>query len=489
MPSSSVVSPSPVVPHPSAVPDAFAVPGTPTAPGTAAAPGTSALPDRPAETLALLPVVGGATRVPLVDGTSRVYANLDYAASAPALEAVAARVNEVLPLYASVHRGAGYLSQVSTALYESARTTIGRFVGAREDDVTIVTRNTTDSLNLLAGCVPGDVLVLDLEHHANLLPWQRRGATVLEVAGTVAATLDALRAALAAHPYALVAVSGASNVTGESLPVAEVVALAHAAGTRVAVDGAQLVPHRGFSLARSGADYVAFSGHKTYAPFGAGALVGRRDWLDAGEPYLAGGGAVRDVRPDRVVWTTAPARHEAGSPNVIGAIALAAACDTLAALPEGALAAHERALRDRLVEGLQAIDGVEVVRLWADSADPVGVVTFSVAGHDPGLVAAYLSAEHGIGVRDGRFCAHPLLARLGVPAGAIRASVGVGTEGEFVERLLGAVAAYLADGPRARYVVVDGCWQVEADSRPLIQVGGLAALAATAAAACGPALD
>jgi selenocysteine lyase/cysteine desulfurase len=440
-------------------------------------------------TRALLPVLGGTTQVPLVDGSTRTYANLDYAASTPALEAVAARVHEVLPLYASVHRGAGYLSQVSTALYETSRETIGRFVGARDDDVTIITRNTTDALNLLAGCVPGDVLVLDLEHHANLLTWQRRGATVLTIEGTVAATLDALRTELSARAYALVAVTGASNVTGEALPIDTVVRLAHASGARVVVDGAQLVPHRGFSLARTGADYVAFSGHKTYAPFGAGALVGRRDWLDAGEPYLAGGGAVRDVRHDRVVWTTSPARHEAGSPNVIGAIALAEACDVLAGLPDGALAVHEAMLRARLVEGLQAIDGVEVARIWADSADPVGVVTFSVTDHDPGLVAAYLSAEHGIGVRDGRFCAHPLLARLGVPAGAIRASVGVGTDGEAVERLLDAVRAYLDEGPRAQYVVADGCWQVEDDARPLIEVNGLAALASTAAAACGPALE
>ena len=140
-------------------------------------------------------------------------------------------------------------------------------------------------------------------------------------------------------------------MTGEALPIDQVVALAHAEGARVAVDGAQLVPHRGFSLAATDADYVAFSGHKTYAPFGAGALVGRRDWLDTGTPYLAGGGAVRDVRADRTVWQPAPARHEAGSPNVIGAIALAEACDQLAALPAGALAAHEEALRERLVAG------------------------------------------------------------------------------------------------------------------------------------------
>ena len=433
---------------------------------------------------ALLAVVGASTRVPLIDGTTRVYANLDNAASAPALERVAARVSEVLPLYASVHRGAGYLSQVSTALYESSRQTIARFVGAREDDVAIITRNTTDALNLLAGCVPdgGRVLVLDLEHHANLLPWQRGAATVLPIEDTVAETLAALTRELARVPYALVATAGASNVTGEALPVDAVVRLAHLAGARVVVDGAQLVPHRGFSLVETGADYVAFSGHKTYAPFGAGALIGRRDWLDDAPAYLAGGGAVREVRPDRTVWTTVPARHEAGSPNVIGAIALAEACEALAALPAGALAAHEDALRTRLVEGLGAIDGVDVLHIWPDSVKPVGVVTFNVVGHDPGLVAAYLAAEHGIGVRDGRFCAHPLLARLGAPGGAVRASVGVGTELEAVERLISAVRDYVTTGLTGQYVVVDGCWAIADDPRPLIQVQGLHGLAAQAAA-------
>lgn len=445
---------------------------------------------------ALLPVVGGDTRVPLVDGRSVPYANLDYAASAPALESVAARVVEVLPLYASVHRGAGYLSQVSTALYEAARATVGRFVGARPEDVTVLTRNTTDALNLLAGCVPdgGRVLVLDVEHHANLLPWVRsvrgsgRTATVLPAAPTVAGTLTALREELARRPYALVTVTGASNVTGEALPLASVVALAQEAGARVAVDGAQLVPHRAFSLAASGVDYVAFSGHKTYAPFGAGALVGRRDWLDAGTPYLAGGGAVRDVRTDRTLWQPAPARHEGGSPNVLGAVALAAACDALAGLPAGALAEHEAALRTRLVTGLAAIPGVRVLRLWPDSAEPVGVVAFTLGDHDAGLVAAYLSAEHGVGVRDGRFCAHPLLARVGVAGGAIRASVGVGTTAATVDRLLAGLRAFVAEGPRAAYEVVDGCWAVAGDTRPRPAVTGIDAIAATAAAACGPAV-
>lgn len=436
----------------------------------------------------LLPVVGADTQVPLVRGGRTRYVGLDTAASAPALVAVAGRVAETLPLYASVHRGAGYLSQVSTALYEAARGTVATFVGARSSDVCVFTRHTTDALNLLAACVPAGaaVLVLDCEHHADLLPWQRRGpVTVLPTESTVTATLRALADALARRPYALVAVTGASNVTGESLPLDTVVELAHAAGARVVVDGAQSVPHRRFTLAGSGADYVAFSGHKTYAPFGSGALVGRRDWLDSAPAYLAGGGAVQEVTIEETTWAAAPHRHEGGSPNVLGAIALAAACEALSDLPAGALEAHERALRERLERGLRALPGVRLLRIWSDSGEPTGVLSFTVEGADPGLVAAYLSAEHGVGVRDGRFCAHPLLARLGVPEGALRASVGVGTTTADVDRLVDGVAAYIESGPTVPYAVVDGRWQPADDTRPLVGLAGADLSAVTRAAGCG----
>src|SRR3954452_16928730 len=241
----------------------------------------------------LLPVVGADLQAPLVTGGAVRYANLDYAASAPALEPVSARVAEVLPYYASVHRGAGYASQVSTALLERSRTRIGEFVGARADDVVVLTRNTTDALNLLARCVPtsGDVVFLDAEHHANLLRWQRGPHRCVPVQHSLEATLRAVEETLAAQPAALLAVTGASNVTGEELPVERLAQLAHRYGGRIAVDAAQLAPHRRIDLASLDVDYVAFSGHKLYAPYGAGALVGRRDWLDRGTPYLAGGGA------------------------------------------------------------------------------------------------------------------------------------------------------------------------------------------------------
>ena len=421
----------------------------------------------------LLPVVGGTLQAPLVGGRVVRHVNLDYAASAPALQAVSDHVTEALPYYASVHRGAGYASQVSTNLYETARTTIAAFVGARADDVTVITRNTTDALNLLAGAVPttgpggGEVLVLDLEHHANLLPWTAGPHRVLPTADTVGQTLDLLEAALIERPATLVAVTGCSNVTGELLPIDRIVALAHAHGARVVVDGAQLVPHRRVDLETLGADYLAFSGHKLYAPFGAGVLIGRRDWLDAAAPYLAGGGAVRSVSPQgQADWAPAPQRHEGGTPNVLGAAALAAACRALAALPEGALEAHEAALAERLTAGLTAIPGVKVLRVWDDSTERVGVIGFTVAGHDPGRVAAYLSAEHGIGVRDGKFCAHPLLARLDVTEGALRASFGVGSRSEDADRLIAALRELVTNGEGTEYALSTGRWAPVADSRP-----------------------
>ena len=424
-------------------------------------PSTSSSTNPPRTALArpLAALVGADEQVPLVTGGTVRYANLDIAASAPALQTVADRVAEFLPYYSSVHRGAGYASAVSTAAYETARRTIGAFVGARADDVVQVVRHTTDALNLLASAVPGDVVHLDVEHHANLLPWQRLGARARAVAvrETVAQTLAAVEAELDRAPASLLAVTGASNVTGEILPLADLVEIAHRHGARIAVDGAQLVPHHRVHLERLGIDYLAFSGHKLYAPYGAGVLVGRRDWLDAAAPYLAGGGAVRSVTVEHTTWAPVPARHEAGTPNVVGAVALAAACETIAGLPDSELRVHEEGLRDRLLGALESVDGVRTLQLWRGEVEAIGVVTFTVAGHSAELVAQYLSAEHGVGVRDGRFCAHPLLARLNDGRTAVRASLGLGSTADDVDRLACGIARLVAHGP---------AWTYDAEGRP-----------------------
>ena len=348
--------------------------------------------------------------------------NLDYAASAPCARAAADAVAELLPWYASVHRGAGALSRRCTLAYERARQTVGDFFGARADDHVIFTRNTTDALNLLARALPAGTTVVTFagEHHANLLPWPR-GSVRLPVPADPAGAVRALAAALTelrrdatAGPPVLVAVTGASNVTGERWPVAELARVAHRHGARIAVDAAQLAPHGPVDLAAPGLDYLAVSGHKLYAPFGAGVLVGRTGWTRPRRTWPVAARPPGRVAQD-VTWA-GPPRHEGGTPNLLGAVALAAACWQVASLPAGAVAAHEGALLRRLSGGLEGIGGVRPLRLWPDEADRIGVVSFTVDGWPAALVAQYLSAEHGIGVRDGRFCAHPLLARLN-PAG------------------------------------------------------------------------
>ncbi|MGB3439184.1 MAG: aminotransferase class V-fold PLP-dependent enzyme [Actinophytocola sp.] len=411
-------------------------------------------------------VAGSRLTVPLVDGTQVQYANLDHAASAPCLDAVQDAVDELLPWYASVHRGAGFASQVSTKVYEKARQVVREFVRARRTDEVVFTRNTTDALNLLARAVPANtsVVVFDTDHHAALLPW--RGPNVHRVTPTANVDGD-LNEALARTPAGprLVVVTGAANVTGELWPVARLAAVARRHGARVVLDAAQLAAHRPVDVRELNVDYVVLSGHKLYAPFGAGALVGRADWLRAAYPYLAGGGATRLVTERAVSWNHGPERHEAGSPNVVGAYALAVACQTLRRSWD-AVVAHEEELLARLRTGLASIPGVRQLSILGEDAPRVGVVSFTVGDRDPGLVAAYLSAEYGIGVRDGAFCAHIAVNRL-TGGRALRASLGLGSTAEHVDRLLTALRRLVTDGPARQYELVDGRYAPVEDTRPL----------------------
>ncbi|GHB87196.1 aminotransferase class V-fold PLP-dependent enzyme [Streptomyces albogriseolus] len=432
--------------------------------------------------LAPLPVLGRDVAVPLVTGGEVAYAALDHAASAPALQRVWDDVAAYAPYYGSVHRGAGYLSQLSTDLFENARRTVAEFLDCRIEDQVVFTRSTTDSLNLLAAALPDgcEVFVFETEHHAALLPWRRAGrVTFLDAPSSPAQAVEILERALADRdPYgpALVCVTGASNVTGELWPVRELAAAAHAHGARIVLDAAQLAPHRAVSVRDLDVDWVAFSGHKLYAPFGSGVLAGRADWLREAEPYLAGGGASRTVarRADGgvdVQWHETAARHEAGSPNVIGAYAIASACKALTEAGFDALAAREDALVRAIREGLADVPEVRFLSLFGDDAPRVGVLSFVVDGWNSSHFAAALSAEYGIGVRDGLFCAHPLVRRLldgdaggagecGAPeAGAlnaIRVSFGVGTPEEHVSRFVRAVRELVRDGARWKYRTVDG---------------------------------
>ncbi len=398
-----------------------------------------------------LPLAGHGLEVPVPGGRLVPYAHFDYAASAPALLCVQDAVTEAMGTYGSVHRGAGYTSQLTTRRYERSREVIRESVGARERDAVIFTRNTTDAMNLLAHILPPrtTVVVFEGEHHAALLPWERRHRTVrLPLLPTTEATVLAAEAALAAAPTGprLLVVTGASNVTGELWPLARLAQAARRHGARIAADVAQLLPHRPVSMASLDLDYIAFSGHKLYAPYGAGCLVGRADWATAAPPYLYGGGATAAVGRESVSWAADPSqRHEAGTPNVAGAVAIAAACEALAS--RDPLVAEEERLLARLRDGLAALPGVTQLSIWGPRHPRVGIVAFTVDGWAPGAVARALAEDYGIGVRDGRFCAHPLVDHLAGPGGAaVRASIGLGTTDEHVDRLLAALAALSGAG-------------------------------------------
>ena len=377
-------------------------------------------------------IVGIDRTVPLLDGTTVPYLNLDNAASTPALRDVLDAVERFLPYYSSVHRGAGFKSRLSTNAYDHAHRIVAAFVGADpERNAVIFGKNTTEAVNKLSYRLPlgPDAVVLTtlLEHHSNDLPW-RRAAKVVHVGATPEGRLDEAdfdrQLAKYGGRVALVAVSGASNVSGFLQPVHRLARKAHAAGARILVDVAQMAPHRAVDMRPQDdpehLDFVVLSAHKMYAPFGTGALVAPRELFLETAPEYRGGGTVDAVTLDEVIWADTPDREEAGSPNVIGAVALAAAANALLDAGMEAVAEHENELVVHAIERLARVPGI---RLYGET-DPhrarekVGVIPFNLENVPHALVASVLGYEGGIGVRHGCFCAHPYVVHLlGLSAG------------------------------------------------------------------------
>ncbi len=371
-------------------------------------------------------IVGVETQVPLLDGSHRQYVNLDNAASTPALRPVHEKVNEFMAWYSSIHRGTGFKSQIATRAYELAREVVACFVGADPETNTVIFgKNTTEAINKLASRIPlgsdDIVLVSMMEHHSNDLPWRKR-ARVHHIATNSDGTLDEKNFDHLLHKYAgqvkLVAISGAQNVTGFVNPIHHLAEKAHGVGAKIVVDAAQLAPHRAIDIRPDDdpghLDFLAIAAHKMYAPYGTGALIGLASVFENGTPDLVGGGTVDLVTTDDVHWTGSPGRDEAGSPNVVGAVALAQAILSLQEIGMDALARHEADLTAHALRRLQKIDGVEVYGLAdPDRADErLGTVPFNLRGVDHYKVAAVLSFEGGIGVRNGLFCAHPYMLDL-----------------------------------------------------------------------------
>ena len=365
--------------------------------------------------------------VPTLNGGHRKYINFDNAASTPPFKAVQNAVNEFMVYYSSVHRGTGYKSQLSTHAYEMARQAVMQFVGADPNYHTcIFGKNTTEAINKLAKRYPftpqrNIVITSGMEHHSNDLPW-RAAANVVHVGLTADGQLDEADFDHVLQRYsdqiALVAICGASNVTGFINPIYRLAEKTHRIGAKIAVDCAQLAPHRKVDMLEvdnpAHLDYVTISAHKLYAPFGIGALVGLQETFASGEPDFTGGGTVDIVTLEDVVWAAPPDRDEAGSPNTIGAIALAAAIYQLERVSIPAVADHEAHLTTYALERLLEIPELMV---FGDSnpersSERLGVIPFNLQGYSHFLVAAILGHEYGIGVRSGCFCAHPYILHL-----------------------------------------------------------------------------
>lgn len=430
-------------------------------------------------------ILGSHRSVPLFDGRTVRQAYLDNAASTKSFRIVSDFLRSIEPYYSNIHRGTGYDSLYCTRMYEQAREILLRFVGGDPvRHVVIPVRNTTEGLNLLANTLPlraeDRVLTTILEHHSNDLPWRGKARVeYVPVDDQGRFVLSELDRALNREPgtVRVVTVTGASNVTGQILPVHEIAERAHAQGAHVVVDGAQLLPHRAFEMGTPGSpdsiDFVVFSAHKMNSPYGEGAVVGLREPFADAIPYLQGGGTVYSVSLDHVVWADPPDRQEAGTPNILGMIAMARAVQVLEQYGMDRVKEHESTLTRRLLAGLCGLTGVHILGACDPdrTEDRLGVITFTVTGVHHALVAAILSHEYGVSVRHGCFCAHPLIKRLlHVPQeeeerlehsirqgdrreipGGVRVSIGIHNDEEDVDRFLEGMRSIAARKWRVRY--------------------------------------
>jgi len=380
-----------------------------------------------------------------INGKPLVY--LDSAASSqcplPVLQAIE---HYQTHLHANVHRGVHTLSQWATDAYEHARDTVRRFINARSSREIVFVRGTTEAINLVANSWgrsqlrSGDeVLITHLEHHSNIVPRQlvcaATGAVLraAPITSTCELDLEGFRRLLGPRTR-LVAIAHVSNALGTVLPVQEIVRLAHAHGAQVLVDGAQAIPHASVDVRALDCDFYAFSGHKVYGPTGIGVLYGREALLDAMPPWQGGGEMILSVSIESSTYNELPAKFEAGTPNISGAVGLGAALEYLQGLGREAVAAHEHGLLTLASSRLAALPGV---RLVGTAPDKAAVLSFTMQGIHPHDIGTILDSE-GIAIRTGHHCAMPLMTYFGLPATA-RATFGCYNDQHDVERLIDAV--------------------------------------------------
>ncbi len=384
-----------------------------------------------------------------VNGTTIAY--LDNAATSQKPRAV---LDAIRVYYehgnANVHRALHTLGEEATAAYEESRGKVQRLLNARSSNEIIFTRGTTEAINLVASSwsdhtlSPGDVvLVTEMEHHSNLVPWQlacaRKGCTLRFIPLAEGGTLDLAQAERAWDPRTrLVAVTYVSNVLGTVNDVKAITAFAHARGAAVLVDAAQAVPHRRVDVQDIDCDFLAFSGHKVYAPMGIGALYGKEQLLESMPPWQGGGEMIRSVSMESSTWNDLPWKFEAGTPNVEGAVGLSAAIDYLHALGLPSIAARERELAEYTRERLSGVTGLTT---YGAAPKRSAVFPFNLGEIHAHDVAQFLDRD-GIAVRAGHHCAQPLAKRLGVPA-TVRASLAFYNTFSEIDRLAEALEGAL----------------------------------------------
>jgi len=372
---------------------------------------------------------------------------LDSAASAQKPRAVIDTVRDVYEReYANVHRGLYEISEAVTDRYEGTRETIRDFIGAASTKEIVFTRNATESVNLVAHCFgrnflkEGDeVVITELEHHANIVPWQMlrdEKGIVLKVA-PITDDGELIMSAfddLLGPRTNLVAVAHMSNVMGTILPVEDIIRRAHAVGAKVLIDGCQSVTHIPVDVQALGCDFFVFSGHKLYGPIGIGVLYGREELLDAMPPFLGGGDMISSVTFEKSTWARLPHKFEAGTPAIAQAIGLGAAIDYVNGLGLAAIGQHEADMLNYATQQLSSFDGLRIVGTAPNKASVVSFVLDYAHPHD----IATIIDRAGVAVRAGHHCAQPLMDRMDVPA-TVRASIGLYTNKADIDALVGAV--------------------------------------------------
>ena len=383
-----------------------------------------------------------------VHGRPLVY--LDNAATSQKPQQVLDAIMEAYTRWNSnIHRGVHHLSQVATMHHEDARKTIAAFIGARSSDEIVFTKGTTDSLNALAFAIgsflqAGDeIIVSGLEHHSNIVPWQmvceRKKAVLrhIPLLPDLSLDIEAFKALLS-DKTKLVSVAHVSNVLGTVQPIEDIIRLAHEKGIPVCIDGAQSVPHMRVDVQALDCDFMAFSGHKMYAPTGIGVLYGKREWLDRLPPHEGGGEMINRVRWEGTTYNELPYKFEAGTPNYVGSYALHKAIEYMQSVGLDTIEQHERELTRYCEAQLKQIDGV---RIYAEGRPKAGVLSFNLFNDGQiihPLDIGTLLDQQGVAVRTGHHCAQPLIEEMGVP-GTVRVSFGLYNDQNDVDAFIAAL--------------------------------------------------